>query len=99
MEIARTILEQLGGRKFVTMTGAKDFLSLKSGGLQFKLPSRFANQGINFIRIRLTPNDLYEVEFGKVFRLNYTIIETHNDVYFDELQSLFTRVTGLDTHL
>jgi hypothetical protein len=69
MNIARTIMEQLGGRRFITMTGARDFMDF-GNTLQFRLPSRFAKDGINQVRITLTPADLYDMEFGKVFKLN-----------------------------
>ncbi|AXF77019.1 hypothetical protein AV903_14875 [Erwinia tracheiphila] len=41
-EIAVEILNQLGGNKFIAMTGAKNFVWLENGGLIFKLPSNFA---------------------------------------------------------
>ncbi|WP_305840000.1 hypothetical protein [Photobacterium leiognathi] len=35
MEIAKTILNQLGGNRFITMTSAKHFVGLTEPGLQF----------------------------------------------------------------
>jgi len=99
MSITQTILDQLGGRRFIAMTGAKDFMATGGQSLQFKLPSRFAKHGINYVHITLTPTDLYDVEFGKVFKLTYKVIESVSGLYFDQLQEVFTRVTGLDTHL
>ena len=34
--IAKTILEQMGGRRFAVMTGSKDFIGLRNG-LQMSL--------------------------------------------------------------
>lgn len=47
MNISNTILEQLGGGRFVLMTGAKHLVS-HSDALSFRLPSRFAKDGINY---------------------------------------------------
>ncbi|EIP9270516.1 hypothetical protein LT886_002400, partial [Salmonella enterica] len=52
-DIAVEILNQLGGNKFIAMTGAKNFVWLEKGGLIFKLPSNFARNGINLVRIKL----------------------------------------------
>jgi len=96
--IAKTILEQLGGNKFVVMTGAKNFLNI-GNGLSFKLPGAgFTKNGINYIKIILEPNDTYTMEFGRIRGTNYKIISQHSDIYFDQLQEIFTQETGLDTH-
>ena len=98
--VARTILEQLGGNRFVAMTGAKDFV----GGpdfLAFKLPARFAQDGINYVRITLDPDDTYTMSFCKCnwrTLVKYEIAE-HDRVYCDSLQSIFRTSTGLDTSL
>ncbi len=96
--IAKTILEQIGGNKFIAMTGAKNLLAHEAG-LSFKLPSRFAKNGINYVKITLDPRDTYIMYFGKIVKYTITDIATYTDVYFDGLQSMFTRETGLDTHL
>lgn len=97
-QIAETILDQLGGQRFIVMTGAKAFIAIESG-LQFKLPSRLTQRGIDTVRITLTPMDVYNVEFGRVRKLVYSIIESVDDVYCDQLQEVFTEKTGLFTHL
>jgi len=99
LQIAKTILEQLGGNKFVAMTGAKNFISL-GNGLSFKLPGAgFTKNGINYVKIILTPSDTYNIEFGRTRGTTYKVIDTANDIYFDVLQEVFTRETGLNTHL
>lgn len=99
-EIATTILQQLGGRKFQVMTGAKNFISHGAeNALSFKLPSRFALKGINYVKVILDASDTYTVIFGKVLGRTYKEIARYSDIYNDMLQSLFTRETGLDTHL
>ena len=99
-EIAQEILKQLGSGKFVAMTRAKNLCSLdeQEGGLSFKLP-KFSGVKINYVKIVLNGTDLYDVTFGRIHGMKYTVISTHKDIYFDQLQELFTKETGLNTHL
>ena len=100
IEIAQTILNQLGGRRFVAMTGAKNFVAdSENAKLSFKLPARFAKNGINHVSIRLTPMDVYTVKFSKIWASKVTEISNHNDIYCDMLVELFESETGLYTHL
>jgi hypothetical protein len=64
MTVACVILHQLGGQRFVAMTGAK-FLLAHESALSFHLPSNFAKNGINRVRIDLAPTDLYDVTFQR----------------------------------
>jgi hypothetical protein len=98
LQVAQTILQQLGGRRFVAMTGARHFL----GGermLSFRLPSYFARNGINAVRITLDGSDTYTVEFSKLRGITFTPISKHEGIYCDGLQALFTAETGLATSL
>ncbi len=94
MTVARIILDQLGGGMFLAMTGAHTLIS-REDGLSFKLPSNFATDGINYIRITLNVMDTYDIEFGKTRRLKYTQHSLHKGIYFDGLQDLISRTTGL----
>ena len=96
--IATEILNQLGGSRFVAMTGAKN-LAHDAGSLNFRLPSRFAREGINFVKVTLTAADDYTVEFGKIWGLNYKAIATQAGIYGDTLRAAFTAATGLDCTL
>ena len=97
---ANTIIQQLGGRKFIAMTGAKDMMALDSG-LRFRLPGGggFTKNGINMVRIALDPSDTYSVAFLRVRGQTVKTISEHTDIYADGLQELFTQETGLDTSL
>jgi hypothetical protein len=101
-EVANTILAQLGGNKFLAMTGAKSLLGSEDR-LSFRLPYRVANKGIAGVVVRLMPDDTYTVDFlgltRKAWVLRVGVIETREGVYCDNLQEVFTEVTGLDTHL
>ena len=72
-EVAKTIYQQLGGNKFIAMTGAKKFVA-EEYALMFQIP-RFGK-----IRIKLNGKDLYDVQFIKAKK-----IATVFDLYFDQL--------------
>lgn len=99
--VAQTIIQQLGGRRFSVLTGAKQFVSLREqcGGLQFKLPADpgYVRDGINIVRIILTAADLYDVQYGKASGLSISVLKESKDLYWDQLQSDFTEATGLYT--
>ena len=96
--VADTILEQLGGRKFIAMTGAKNLMS-DPDALQFQLP-RGAKGGINNVSIKLMPDDTYTATFHKIGR-NYVItkVAEYKDVHADALRGVFEEATGLYTSL
>lgn len=98
LTVANTILDQLGGRRFIAMTGAKNFVGSEMS-LSMTLPGSLTKGRINKLRITLTPDDLYKVE-AFVFR-KYELIPkgTIEGVYADSLRGVFTNMTGLDTHL
>jgi hypothetical protein len=100
MNVANIILQQLGGNKFIVMTGAKNLMSYgDQNALSFRLPSNFAKDKINFVKISLTADDLYTVEFKYIRGMKVADVSEHKGIYADTLQNLFTTATGLDTHL
>lgn len=99
MTVARVILDQLGGNRFVAMTGAKHF----TGGnafLQFSIPTTRVGK-INKVVITLNGKDLYDVGFFRMNSKTFSIksVKTVNDIYAEDLQEVFTEATGLYTHL
>lgn len=99
-EIAETILSQIGGRRFITMTGAKNFVAINSG-LQFDLPKtpHYVRDGISRLHIVLTPMDEYKITAYKIRGMNVKEISVTDAVHAPELAEVFTSLTGLDTHL
>ena len=93
--VANTILQQLGGGRFKLMTGAKQFMG-DARSLSFKLPSRFATGGINYVKVVLTPADTYTMIFGKTRGTSFRILAVVEGVYDDMLRAIFTQQTGLD---
>ncbi|EDJ1003505.1 hypothetical protein GE856_23330 [Salmonella enterica] len=98
-EIAVETLNQLGRNKFIAMTGAKNFVWLEKGSLIFKLPSNFARNGINLVRIKLEPSDTYNIDFLKSRGASLKSIASFEMIYCDQLQEIFTVTTGCYTHL
>ena len=93
-QIARTILEQLGGGQFVALTGARNFCSARVWrGVQFSIGSG-AKDGINKVRVILEPSDVYTVAFYSVHGARFDCVSIHTDIYCDVLQDLFESTTG-----
>ena len=96
MTVANEILRQLGGNRFIAMTGSKNFVaSAEKNYLGMKL-TRNAS-GANYLRITLTPMDVYKMEFISIRGNSMKTKVEFNDVYCDQLQTLFTEATGLYT--
>jgi hypothetical protein len=96
LEVANTILQQLGGKKFVVMTGASNFVG-SSDALSFKI-GKNANK-VTHVRITLTPADLYNVTYLNVRGTTVKTVTTDEGIYADMLRECFTRSTGLHTTL
>lgn len=97
MKVAQTILEQLGGNKFVVMTGSKNFIAGENY-LRMNLTRNKAKA--KWLKITLNGNDLYDMDFFTADKeFNLTTKVKFEDVYFDQLQNLFTQATGLYTSL
>ena len=107
-EIATIIVNQLGGNKFITMTGSKNIIALEKS---VRMDLTKNQSGANRLEITLDGFDLYNMRFYKYTagRMNMktfqytddkvTEIEEYNGVFCDQLQEIFTAVTGLDTTL
>lgn len=98
MTTAEIILSQLGGNKFLAMTGAKNLISSGDDTLYFFIP---LSNGINRVSITLDVNDTYRVTFSKYRprKFDSVIVHTQGDVYADQLRAVFTNQTGLETSL
>ena len=96
-QIAKTILQQLGGNKFIAMTGAKN-LGHTNKGLQMKI-GRNA-KGVTHVIIDLDRGkDLYYIEFVKVRGTNRKTVKKLKGIYVDQLGDIFKRYTGLNIRL
>lgn len=86
------LLSQLGGGMFVMMTGCKEF---KKGCNYLSMTIPDCDKADQLKVIYDVGSDLYIMEFS----LDGIIVERLKDIYFDELQSTFTKITGLYTSL
>ena len=107
--VATEILRQLGGNVFIRMTGAKDF-GTNGDNLTMTLPRN--NSGANRLEITLDyATDTYNMRFFKYSKARISLntgafspvkikeIRSFSEVYCDQLQDIFTDVTGFDTHM
>jgi hypothetical protein len=92
--VANTIYGQLGGARFIAMTGARDFLPGEYS-LAFNLPTSKFNNTVRCVSIMLDANDTYTMRF--LGTKGFDLIELHrvSDVYCDKLQATFTQYTNL----
>lgn len=101
--ITSTILSQLGGQKFIVMTGSKNFgfSENKKGNAQLSFHLSRNKAKAQFCTIELTGMDLYNMSFTKLNKKTFELetVKEATGFYHDNLQEVFTRVTGLYTSL
>lgn len=91
--IASTILDQLGGtRRLSVMTGARNFVD-HGDAVSFRV-GRNAN-GVNYVKVTLTPQDVYDVEFRYVTVNRNVLKSAVNEVYVDTLVPVVEAGTGM----
>lgn len=90
--VAHTILAQLGGKRFLAMTGARDLVASEIS-LAMRMPIGHAKH----LRIELAPNDTYTVKSLRwnARKMAYTIAGISAGVYADNLQDVVEAMTGL----
>jgi hypothetical protein len=100
--VAREILNQLGGNRFLAMTGSKNLMH-SNNGLTLSMHLARNKSTAKYLQITLDPNDTYTMVFSKLTgkKNEETLVEVarYEGVYADMLQSIFTDVTGFDTRL
>jgi len=105
IQIANTILAQLGGNKFIAMTGSTNFLAIPNG---ISMHLKKNRSGAKYLNITLNGKDLYDMEFSKITikKIGAFIrdeklvtVKTIKDVFNDQLQEIFQSVTGFRTQL
>src|SRR3954466_9802615 len=101
IDVANTILEQLGGQaRLKMMIGASNFIARNEGlgGLSFRLPATLPRPRMNMIKIMLNARDLYDIEFLDI-RANakngFRMVAEAKDIYNDQLREVIERNTGL----
>jgi len=94
---AEIILQQLGGRQFIAMTGSKNFTHSNNGRtLTMHLTPNLAKA--RYLQITLDEEyDSYTMTFSAVKKNELVEVAKYDGVYCDMLQDIFTKVTGLYT--
>jgi hypothetical protein len=92
MTTATTILNQLGGNKFIAMTGATCYSDGNT------LISKFKGSKVaNIMYVTLNENDTYDVKLCKFRGLDVKTIKEVTGVYAEMLKTIFEGTTGLKT--
>jgi stage III sporulation protein SpoIIIAA len=96
MTTTAQILNQLGGNKFIAMTGATCYSDNNGNTLVAKFKgSRIAN----IMYVTLNENDTYDVKICKYKNLDVKVIKAVTGAYAEMLKPLFETTTGLRTSL
>lgn len=103
-QVPQIILEHLGGKRFLAMTGAYS-LSGRADALSMRLPAKSTKNGCAGVRITLDPSDTYTLIAiklaGSIAKGNLRTVECFKEsgIYCDQLADFFTEATGLYTKL
>lgn len=113
-EISNTILRQLGGSRFLVMTGSKNLVYGTADNYQDFLRMSLHKNASKANRLTIYYDACYDA-YNMVFerftaprwlpkQYKYSdpkqeTVKTYTGVYFDQLQELFTEATGLYTRL
>lgn len=113
-EISMTILQQLGGRHFLVMTGSKDLVYGTDDNFRDFLRMSLHKNASKANRLTIYYDagmDEYNMVFEKITlprwcpkQYKYSdykqeTVKAYNGIYFDQLQEFFTETTGLLTSL
>lgn len=89
---AKEITAQLG-KQTLFMLGAYNLVGDNNSlSLKFKGSTK-----VNYLKITLTPMDVYEMEFGYIRDYTYTVVVIKHNVYNDMLHDVIEEVTHLAT--
>ena len=88
----QTLIQQLWGRQFALLTGAKDFVAGED-----RLTMRIGRnpKRVSHVRITLDPSDTYRMEFLNVRAGECRTVAEVPGVYHDQLKDVFEAHTGL----
>ena len=89
------ILQQLGGRQFIAMTGAR----LMHDGDNKLIAKIKGSKTCNHLEITLNSMDLYDIRFCKIGTAKTMFAikndKTFNNIYFDDMKGLIEEETKL----
>ncbi len=97
LSVPNTTLSQLGGKCFIAMTGAKEFVG-SADTLKFRVGSNAKK--ITVVTVRLVAaTDTYTMTFYRGGGLNLKQVAEVSDVYAEDLCAVFEKHTGMYTSL
>jgi hypothetical protein len=94
LEIANTIKDQIGSKAFY-MLGAQN-LAGDENSLTFKIRG---SRKVTHIKVKLDPDDTYEMTFWKALGYNFKTVKVIPGVYAEDLNRMIRETTGLATNL
>jgi len=93
LNIAMTTIAHLGGAKVLhTMVNARNFAHSDNGAISFQISG---NKQMNFVRVKLNGNDLYDLEGLYVTVKGAKTVAEETDIFCEDLKEAFERLTGL----
>lgn len=94
LHVANKIKKQIG-HQALFMLGAQH-LAADPVSLQFKIRG---SKKVTHIKIKLEATDLYTMKFFKCRKAEFKIVNTETGVYFDMLNMMIEKNTGLHTSI
>ena len=91
-DVARTILEQMGGGRLFAMLGAK-VLKKTSNSVMFQWPNKQRSKG-NICQVELRSDDTYDMTFFNGSVRGLKKVKEYNGIYADHLIDVFEKQTG-----
>ena len=94
-QIAQEIVRQLGGmQRLSVMLGSKSFVALPKG-LQIMFKAKARNKA-NIVEIELSPSDLYNVKFKRLYAFEVRNVgRVHSGIGVEQLKPLIEAELGL----
>jgi hypothetical protein len=96
MNNAQITLSQLGGNKFIAMTGATCYHDNNGNTLVVKFKG---SKAANIMYVTLNSMDTYDVKFCKFRGMDIKTVAEFNGAYVDMLKPMFEDTTKLRTSL
>lgn len=98
MSIVETILSQLGGRRFLVMTGSYDLIGCdKEKHLCMRLRRNVSK--FSRLKVKLMADDTYTMHFFRFLKGEIVSYRAIDGLYCEDLARVFEDVTGLRTSL
>lgn len=92
-QVAKTILQQFGGNKALTMLGGQAMILPGGKALGIKWPNKKRSKG-NYVEIELQSDDTYDMTFYNLSMKAKKKVKEYKGIYADQLRDIFEQQTG-----